>query len=426
MAACLARATVASCSAEIPGPAQTRPVVLKNATIHPVSKDSIERGMLLFDDGVITEIGTTVTVPKGARIIDLTGRHVWPGLIEAHSHTGLVEIPAVRATVDTAESGTLNPNVVAATSVNPDSEVIPVTRAGGVLIALTAPSGGLISGRASVLQLDGWTTEEMTLLKNAALMIRWPEIRPGRDNEHDDPMEESVVDRLRELFEEARAYRKARQADASRQRFDIRLESLGPVIDGDIPVMVTAHNESAIQMSVAFAVEQGLRLIILGGHDAVLCARLLKQHRIPVIVDSVHRVPRRRDEPVETCYTLPGRLQQSGIRFCISGSDRERTWNARNLPFHAGTAVAYGLPEADAIRAITLSAAEILGIDDRVGSLDPGKDATLIVTTGSPLETTSDVTIAWIQGRAVDLNNRHKHLYSKYRTKYAREHSNDK
>lgn len=425
MAVILGCSVAAPASDVIPGAPQKKPVALTHAVIHTITSVPIEDGTLIFDQGVITEIGTDVAIPPGAEVIDLKGRHVYPSLIEAHSQIGLTEISAVRATVDTAETGEFNPNVKAHVSVNPDSELIPVTRANGVLIALSAPSGGTISGKAAVLQLDGWTYEDMTLKPEAAMIVNWPRLTPvtssrrSRSAEAETPRESAdPLKPLRDLFDDARIYSTARQSNPAEQAFDIRLDALSPVLDGKIPLLVAASRAREIQSAVAFAVEQKVRLILFGGHDAEQCADLLKQYNVPVIVDAVHRAPARRHDDYDAAYTLPERLRQAGIRFCISGSARAETWNTRNLPYHAATSAAYGLPYEDAVRSITIWPAEILGIADRVGSLEKGKDATLFVSDGDPLETETQVERAWIQGRKVDLGNRHKQLFEKYSEKY--------
>jgi imidazolonepropionase-like amidohydrolase len=410
-------------SDQIPGPAQIRPVALTNAVIHTVSGPVIERGTLVFQSGRITELGPQVQPPAGAEIIDLQGRHIYPGLIEAHSQLGLTEISSTRATVDHTETGNINPSVAAHVAVNPDSELIPVTRANGVLVSLTAPSGGLISGRAAVIQLDGWTWEQMTIKPHAALVIQWPRMSSSRrsfsraeSTETERP--EDRVKQLRDLFIQARAYAKARAANPAAQRFDSRLAALQTCIENQTPLLVQADRLDQITSAVAFAVEQKMKLIIFGGYDAAECAPLLKQYDVPVIVSAIHREPLREHDDYDASFTLPERLRQAGVRFCISGSARSETWNARNLPWHAATAAAYGLPRDEALKSITLYPAQILGLQNRLGSLEPGRDATLFVSTGDPLETEPLVTHAWIQGRRVDLSSKHSRLYEKYQEKY--------
>ncbi|MEY3174524.1 MAG: hypothetical protein RLZZ436_2438 [Planctomycetota bacterium] len=422
--AALASTHSALASDQIPGAKQTRPVALTNAIIHPVTGPVIERGTLVFSGGRITELGANVQPPNGSEIIDLQGKHVYPGLIEAHTQLGLTEISSTRATVDHTETGFINPSVAAHVAVNPDSELIPVTRANGVLAALTAPTGGLVSGQAAVLQLDGWTWEQMTIKPRAALVIDWPRVSSasrrsfGRTEGSEGERPENPVKQLRDLFTQARAYGKARAANPDAQRYDARLAAIHSVLENHTPLLVHADRLDQINSAVAFAVEQQTPLIIFGGYDAPECAALLRQYNVPVIVSAIHREPLRNHDDYDASFTLPERLRRAGVQFCISGSARSETWNARNLPWHAATAAAYGLPRDEALKSITLYPAQILGVADRLGSLEPGRDATLFVSTGDPLETEPQVTDAWIQGRRVDLSSRHSQLYRKYQEKY--------
>lgn len=397
-------------SDEIPGGPQKQPIALTNAIVHSILAPPVEGATLIFDNGRITAIGKNVKLPEGVRVVDVEGQHVYPGLIEAMSQIGLREIAAVRATIDSSETGSINPNVKAHIAFNPDSEIIPVTRANGILISTAAPSGGRVSGYASVMQLDGWTYEQMTLKPGAAMVVNWP--RPPSKGESPGLKE------LRKLVDDARAYQAARATEGSEQRFDIRLQAMLPVVNRQVPMLAKADELREIQAAVAFAVEQDLSLIIFGGHDADKCAELLNKHKVPVIINAVLRTPVRRHEPYDAAYTLANRLKEKEVAFCISGYDREETWNARNLPYHAAMASAHGLPYADALRSVTLYPAQILGIADRVGSLEVGKDATLIVTSGDPLEMDTQVTKAFVQGRHVQLTSRHTRLYDKYQEKY--------
>ncbi len=423
LACCItACSALAMADETIPGAPQTKPIAVVGATIHTISGPAIEDGTILFEDGRITDVGKSVRLPAGTRRIDGSGQHVYPGLFEPHSALGLTEISSVRATLDHSESGPLNPNVRAHLAVNPDSALLPVTRSNGVLLALTAPQGGLVSGRAAVLQLDGWTHEDLTLLPDAALQINWPRMQPVFRAPGDEPADEQDSERdealsqLRQLFDDARAYQRGRAA--GEQKFDIRLESMQPVLTSRIPLLVRADELSQIQSAVIFASEQKCRLILLGGYDAPECADLLREHDVSVIVSAVHRRPRRRSDNYDAAYTLPLRLQEAGITYCISGTDRSETWNSRNLPYEAARAVGYGLDHDEAVRAITLYPARIFGVEKQVGSLEVGKHATLFVCSGDPLEAPTQVSHAWIQGREVDLNDKHKRLYRKYSEKY--------
>ena len=408
--------------AQVPAPKQSAPIVLMNGTIHTVSGDVIQNGAVVIEKGKITAVGDGLTLPVGAETIDLGGKHVFPALFEASSQLGLAEIGAVAASVDTTEIGSMNPNVKANVAINPDSEVIPVTRSNGVLLALCTPTGGTISGKASVIQLDGWTYEDMTLKADCWLQVNWPGRRGRRFfRQSEDSGENGEEEQLRllyDFFAEAKAYHAGRNTEASTQEFDARLDAMGPVLSGDVPLMVAADGVKQIEAAVAFAVEHKIKLAIIGGYDAPHCAELLKKHDVPVIVSAVYRRPRRRDDGYDAAYALPAKLKELGIKYCISGSGKNSTWNVRALPFHAATSVGFGLDEAEALKAITLYPAEILGVADRVGSIEVGKDATLFVATGSPLETATQVTHAFIQGRNLDLQDRHKRLYQKYKQKY--------
>ena len=383
--------------------ASAEPIAIVGGTVHTVVGKDIKGGTVLFDETGILAVAKQVDVPQDARTIDATGRHVYPGLISAYSQLGLTEIDAVRATRDFRETGSLNPNAMAHKAVNPDSELIPVARSNGILLNLVAPSGGRISGQSSLMQLAGWTGEEMLVQPALGLHVRW-----SRD--------EGALRELADTLRTARAYRSARQARDSRASYDIRLEALLPLIAGEQPMVVDANREADITAAVAFAQHFDLKLIIFGGYDAPRCAALLREYDVPVIVSAVYRLPQRRGDAYDAAYTLPNRLREAGVSFCIGG-DGSTPSNLRNLPYHAATAAAYGLPRDEALRAITKYPAEILGVADRFGSLEKGKQATLFITAGDPLETPTQVEMAFIAGHEIDLNDRHKRLYEKYRSR---------
>ncbi|MEL7500565.1 MAG: amidohydrolase family protein [Planctomycetota bacterium] len=411
---------------QVPGAPQDQPILIQNCTIHPVTSKPI-KGAMLFENGKIIQIGKKIKPPKNALVIDAQGKHVYPGLFETHSQIGLTELAAVRATNDFRESGSINPNVKALVSIYPDNMNIPVTRSNGVLFAVVAPTGGLISGKSAVVQLDGWTYEDMSIRNEATLQVNWPSMsisnrRRARMTEKEiadaEKRRKLQLIQIREYFDAAKRYRDARASDDSNQRYDARLEAMIEVVDGQLPLMVRADRAAEIQSAVAFGAEQGINIIILGGYDAEMCADVLKKNKVPVIVSAVHRNPQRRDDGYDRAYDLPARLHKAGVQFCISGTDRSETWNARNLAYQAGHAVGFGLPEEEALKSITIHAATILGVDDRIGSLEVGKDASFIVTDGNPMETTTEIHAAYLQGRSVDLNNRQKRLYKKYQQKY--------
>lgn len=407
------------CATEIPGPPQEQPIAITHATVHPVSTPPVDDATVLFDQGRIVRVGRNVELPPGTQVVDARGKHVYPGLFNTDGVLGLLEINAVRATVDTSEVGSINPNVRAEVAVNPDSELIPVTRSGGVLLNLTTPQSGILAGTSAILQLDGWTTEELTLKSRAGMHLQWPALVESGDHDDHGKDEEKHDDQLRrieELFDQAADYHAARTRN-TQLPVDLRWESLRPVLSGDVPLIVSARRAAQIQSAVAFASRRKLRLIIYEGFDAAECAGLLRSQDVPVIVAGVYRLPLRRHEAYDEAFTLPARLKKAKVRFCIAGSARFDAANIRNLPYHAAMAIAFGLPREDALRAITLSPAEMLGVADRVGSLEVGKDATLIVTDGDVFDTATHVVQAFIQGRHVDLSDRHKRLYRKYQAR---------
>ncbi len=416
-------------SDQIPAPPQQTPIALTGGTIHTLAGETVENGTILFDKGKIVAIGTTVDVPDNCRVVDVTGLHVYPALIAANTVIGLVEIPAVRATRDFAEVGEIKPNVRAEEAINPDSEVIPVTRANGIGLALSVPQGGLISGTSALIMLDGWTWEQMTLKAPVGLHVRWPNmaIRRGPRVRKSPAEQQKEIDekirKIRQAFADARAYWKAKQAEKQRgvpyHDTDSRWEAMIPVLEGKVPVFVHANSLREIQAAVAWAEEEGIRMVLVGGYDAWRMADVLKEKNIPVIIAGVHRLPLRRWEAYDTPFTVAAKLHNAGVKFCIAteGSPFGAA-HERNLPYHAATAAAYGLPAEDALKAVTRYAAEILGVADRVGTLEVGKDATLIVTTGDPLQITTEVKQMYIQGRPIDLSNRHTMLYHKYEEKY--------
>jgi imidazolonepropionase-like amidohydrolase len=423
LAACLVVSpAVIHAHPQVPGGPQQKPVALTNATIHPVSGPVIEKGTLVFDGGKIKALGADVAVPADADKIDVGGKHVYPGLFESFNDIGLIEINSIRATIDAQEVGQLNPNVRAIKAINPDSEIIPVTRSNGILLTLAAPYGGLMSGRSGVIQLDGWTFEDMTVKSDVALHIQWPQAagggRRGRGGSEEGSAPPSQgIEQIKQAFADARAYAAARKADDSFAH-DARLESLTDVIDGKLPIIVLAEDIRQITAAVGFAEREKLKLIIAGGYDAPKCIDLLKKHDVPVIVGGTYRLPRRRGDAYDSSFTIPAELHKAGVKFCISGRYRFGANQVRNLPYHAALAAGFGLPADEALKAITLYPAQILGVADRVGSLEVGKDATLFVADGEALETPTQVTAAWVRGRKVDLNDRHKTLYHKYEEKY--------
>ncbi|MCD0463434.1 amidohydrolase family protein [Roseiconus lacunae] len=406
---------------QIPGAPQRQPIALVGGTIHTVDGKMIADGTLVFDEGKITAIGKGVDLPKRCRTIDVAGQHVYPGLMESLSNLGLTEIGSTDSTIDTDEVGDENGNLQPHVAVNPDSELIPVARSGGVLLASIAPRRGDIRGQSSVIQLDGWSNHDMLVAANTGLVVYWRafDSRAGDDGDRAKQRDTNLT-RFADRLDEARRYGEAIAADDTVPT-DLRLQALLSVVNGDSPMIIVADHRREIEAGVAFCIGEGIRPVIYGGYDAPQCATLLKKHDVPVIVRTTYRLPTRRDDPYDHPYTLPKRLHDLGVTFAIGGPGSGSPGGAsaaRNLPYHAAVAAAYGLPPEIAIRAITLSPCEIMGIDDRLGSLTIDKDATLIVSDGDILLTESNVTHAFIKGAEVDLGSKHKTLAAKYRTKY--------
>jgi len=411
-------------------PPQDHPIAITHATVHTVSGDTFDNGFVLFSDGIIVEVGAgDRAFIATTEVIDAGGAHVYPGIIAPRTQLGLNEIPAMRQTLDVNEFGRMTPEVRAAVALNPDSTVIPVTRSAGVLAAGVFPTGGSVPGRVSVIQLEGWTNEDMTVRGDAGLAVTWPPKRPVPPAFSLGPPAaetrsyEQIAHEIDELFRQAAAYDAARDAGEIEQR-DLRLEAMRDLFpNGDLParapVFLVAGERDQITSAVTWATNLGLRPVIVGGRDAPACAELLRRHDVPVIVGGVigdAAYPKRADLPYDDAYTLPARLRAAGVRWCLAlGDDSAHT---RSLPGCAGLAVAYGLDHDNALRGITLSTAEILGVDNRLGSLDPGKNATLILADGDILEATTTVTRAFVSGRDIDLSNKQTKLAEKYREKY--------
>lgn len=409
---------------QIPAPPQQHPIALVNGTVH-----SFERGVLvgttvLFADGKITFIGGEKALPDGTEIIDVNGKHIYPAFIAMNTVLGLTEINAVRATRDFREVGDFTPEVRAEVAYNPDSELLPVTRANGVAITQTVPQGGLISGTSAVMMLDGWTWESMRVKAPAGLHLFWPQMkvveRPWirQSAEEQKKSRDERLKSLEQFWEDARAYFKLKEAGMLKES-SVRFDAMEKFVKGEAPVFIHANDISQIQAALDWGKKQKIRMVIVGGYDAWRITDELKAANVPVVYQNVHSLPDRRWEPYDTPFTIPAKLHEAGVTFCIAPS--EGVWDAghtRSMPYEAATAAAYGLPAEEALKAITLYPAKILGVDDRLGDVAVGKDATIIVTNGDPLEISTNVELMFIEGRKIDLSSRHTELYEKYREKY--------
>jgi imidazolonepropionase-like amidohydrolase len=416
-------AAAATLRAQTPAAPAAGRIALVGATVHPVSGPDISNGVVVLAGGKIESVSAG-PAPADARVVDVRGKHVYPALIAASTQLGLVEISAVRASVDTTEIGEINPEARADLAVNFDSELLPVTRSAGILIGGVTPLGGIISGSVSALRLDGWTREDAALRSPAAISVVWPNLRIDRSPDArlsarlQEKRRDENLRRLKEAFAAARAYAKARGAEGTagvpRHDADPKMEALRPAVEGKIPVFVVANTLAQIRGALVWAKEAGVKIVIVGGTDAWRAAGDLARAGVPVVIDPVLGLPARTDDPYDAPYSNAGILEKAGVRVAISEADSQFV---RNLAHHAGTAAAYGLSREKALEAITLEPARLLGIEDRVGSLAAGKDATLIVTDGDILDFRHRVLAAWMDGRELDLSDRHKRLYERYRAR---------
>lgn len=384
-------------------PPQNNPVILVGATAHTISGETIENALVSINEGKIGMVGRAdeilprISLSQDTQIIDLTGKHIYPGLIDSVTTLGLEETSAVRATLDHNEVGQMTPEVRAYVAVNPDSTVIPVARTNGILTAGVFPTGGALPGRASVISTDGWTTEDLAIKRDAGLIIS---------------LSDNNIYDLDEIFAQALSY------SQSHNETDQRLDAITTVLEHEDqnPVFMRANSYDQITKSINWALKHNLKPIIVGGRDAHLCTDLLTSTNTPVIIGGTYTFPKRDDEPYDARYTLPQKLNNAGVRWSLTMSSRFA--HERNLPDAAAIAVAHGLSQEAALHSITLGAAQILGVDHLIGSIEAGKHATLIITDGNILETTTLVEAAYIQGRSIDLSNKQTELRDTYREKY--------
>jgi imidazolonepropionase-like amidohydrolase len=401
-----------------------RPIAIVGGTVHTASGPDIPGGTVVIQGGKIAAVGAGVTAPADAVVVDAKGKHVYPSLLPPITELGLVEIGAVRATVDTTETGEINPEARADFAMNFDSELLPVARSGGVLVAGVAPAGGIVSGSLAVMKLDGWTREDAGIRAPAAVMVVWPNLRIDRaqtarlSTRLQEKRRDEAVQKLKDVFADARAYGKARGAEKEsgvpRHDADPKLEALLPAVDGKIPVIVVARTAAQIRAAMTWAKQENLRLVLAGADDGWRIADDIAKAGVPVIAGPTLELPRRSDEPYDAAYANAGLLAKAGVTVAFND---DSTWNVRNLPHQAAMAVDFGFPREKALAAMTLVPARILGVADRVGSLETGKDATLFVADGDILDIRSRVVAAWVDGRALDLTDKQKRLYERYRNR---------
>jgi imidazolonepropionase-like amidohydrolase len=427
----LAIAVLASASAAqtaISNP-QSAVVVIRNATIVPVTSQRIQNGTIVIRGDRIEAVGANVTAPADARVIDGTGLFVYPGMIDAGTQLGLTEIGSVPGGEDTQEIGDFNPHNVALTAVNPHSELIPVTRVNGVTTAITSAEGGLISGQAGLIDLLGWTPVEMAARRQAAMVVNYPSLGGGGfgggggrfgGGQQSDAERREELDRrtrsLRSYFADAKAYAemKGRLTSAGGVRkVNQAMEAMAPVLRGEMPVIFDVTTADQIRGVLALADTFGIKVILRGAREAWRLADTLAMRKIPVIVGPLTSPPGA-EEPYDMTYANPGVLARAGVKIAFQTSDAA---NSRNLPYNAALAVAYGLDAEAALRALTINPAEMFGVGDRYGSLAPGKVANVVVTTGDPMDVRSVVRHLFIRGQPVSLDDRHTRLYEQFRAR---------
>lgn len=416
-----------------PGPGAPGTYAIRNARIVPVSGPEIASGTLVISNGRIAAVGASAAVPAGATVIDGTGLSVYPGLMDAGTQMGLSEIPqGANATVDNAEVGSFNPDATAYFGMNPHSAHVGVTRVVGITHVLSLPSSGVVSGQATLANLAGWTPAQMAIVPRAALVITLPRaggfggfggggfggFGGGGNQAAAQRLRDAQLDSLKTLIADARAYDKAMKAAAADRTLprvtpDTKLEAMLPYVRGERPVILSADRAVDIRTAIEFAEQQGLKPIIMGGREAPLVTDLLKQKDVPVIYNGLRAMPAREDDPFDINFSAPGKLAAAGVRFAISGSSGGS--EVRDLPHIAGMAAAYGLGKDDALRAVTLWPAQILGIADRFGTLEVGKAANLVVVDGDVLEARTKTRHLFIDGRPVPLDNRHTQLYDMHK-----------
>lgn len=406
------------------GPVAAQTYAIQGGTVHTLAGGQPFVGTVLIRDGRIAAVGPDVQVPAGAEVIDATGQHVYPGLFDAVTELGLTEVGAVEVTNDSREQGSFNPHLQAATAVHPSTEHIPVARANGITVTMAAPQGGngAIVGQASLIGLDGWTVEEMWIDPGAAMVINYPSLgggggrgrgRAGGGNfrQAEERYQEQVA-QLDEWMEAGRRYQRAMAAGGAPR--DLKLEAMVRVVDRELPVLLSANGERDIRNAVEWAERQQIDYVITGGREGWKIADWLAEHDVQLILSGTQAMPSGPDAAYDEAYANPGKLYAAGVKIALATFNSS---DSRTLPYEAAMAVPYGLPHDAALDAVTKNAAEMLGLDDRIGTLQQGKIANVIVTDGDPLEIQTQVVDLFILGRQVSTDNKHKSLYEKYRSR---------
>jgi imidazolonepropionase-like amidohydrolase len=418
-------------------PAGAQTIILTGATVHTISGETLSPGQVLIKEGKIAAVGKTVS-PEDATAIDLTGQQLYPGLIALDTLLGLTEIAGVRATMDSTEVGEYTPDVESWIAANPDSELVPVTRANGIAYFEPVPQGGLISGQSGLVAVEGWTMEQRAIKKPVALHVFWPRLEldttPARGRGRgprtggSKSLDEQAKDRrtkqqaLEDFFDEAKAYAKAKAAssagNAPAPEKTPAWEAMLPYVNGELPIMMHADEVRQIRAAINWAATNHYKIILTGGRDAWMLPELLVEKKIPVIYAHVFTQPSRDTESYDVHFKAPALLHKAGVQVTFSlGAAAMEAPLTRNLPYAAAQAVAFGLPEAEALKGLTLYPAQLAGVADRLGSIEPGKDATLFASDGDILDLRANVKRMWIAGKDISLDSRHTRLYEKYKNR---------
>jgi imidazolonepropionase-like amidohydrolase len=399
---------------------------ITNARIVTVSGATIENGTIVIQNGKILAVGAGVSIPSGAEKIDGRGLSVFPGMIDAGTNMGLVEVSlGIPGSVDVAEAGDMNANAKAITAINPHSTHISITRVNGITTVMSIPVGGVISGQSAVVNLIGSTQAEMAVVPTFGLVVNFPRISTfGGFGQQQVDFNEAVkrrdqrLDDLKKLFRDTENYARVRDAYAKDKTLpsvpsDIKMEAMIPFVRGEKPIVFSAERERDIRGVVKFVEEMKIKGIILGGQEAWKAADGLKKNNISVIYTNIYSLPVQDDDAYDYLFSAPAKMAQAGVRFCIStGNDGPEV---RDLPYHAGLAGANGLSKEDALKSVTLYPAQILGIDDRLGSIDAGKIANIVVANGDILEPRTNIKYLFIDGRLVPLTSRHTELFEQFK-----------
>ena len=406
-----------------PVPPQKGTFYIVNATIHVGNGTVINHGTIKITDGKIAQVGSDISA-TGGEVIDAKGQQVYPGLILPETDLGLKEIAsAVRGSNDYQELGEWDPDVQSAVAYNTDSKIINTLKSNGILLANVAPTGSLLAGTSSVMQLDAWNWEDALYKRNSGIEFYMPSLinrRPrfgGRFGQQPetDPVKEGLdkIEEVKKFFREAKAYSQG----IDHKETNLKFEALKPLFEKQAKLFIHADLVKQLLIAIDFAKEFGIDVVIVGGSESWQIADLLKQNNISVILSREYRLPETEDEDIDQPFKTPYLLKQAGVLFALNDDHEEARY--RNLAFNAGTAAAYGLTKEEALQAITLNAAIILGIADHTGSIETGKDANIVISQGDILDMRSSIiTAAFIQGRKVSLENKQTQLYNRYMSKY--------